>query len=249
MKIDIARPGAAAFAAGGLLASALLILWLGNATNIDLALADAAFDRVTQTFPMQHAWIAEKFNHVILKAILSALGALVVVLALWDTFRPYRSWDLSRRIGMRVVAMSAVLVPLSISLLKRASASHCPWDLQRYGGTEPYVRLLELMPAGVAPGHCMPGGHASSALWLIAIAAFWWPHSRRKAISVGLAMLAFGGMVGWLQQLRGAHFLTHTLWSTWIAFALVFAIYVVNTRGLAWLRALGYNSVPRSAVR
>ena len=104
-------------AVGGLLASALAILWLGNATNIDLALADSAFDRVTQTFPMQHAWIAEMFNHVILKAILSALAALSVVLALWDAFRPYRSWSVSRRVGMRVVALSAVLVPLSIRVL------------------------------------------------------------------------------------------------------------------------------------
>jgi membrane-associated PAP2 superfamily phosphatase len=235
-------------AMAGLLWSALLILYIGNATNLDLALADAAFDRVTRSFPMQHAWLAEQFNHVILKAILSALGAFSVVLALWDAWRPYRGWSASRRIGMRVVAMSAVVVPVAISLLKRASVSHCPWDLQRYGGTAPYVRLLEMMPAGVAPGHCMPGGHASSALWLVAVAAFWWPHSRAKAVAVALAMLALGGMVGWLQQLRGAHFLTHTLWSAWIACALAFGIYLINTRGLAWLREAGYNSVPRSAA-
>jgi membrane-associated PAP2 superfamily phosphatase len=245
VKID-ARPARVAVA--GLLWSALLILYVGNATDIDIALADAAFDRVTHSFPMQHAWLAEQFNHVILKAILSAVGALSVVLALWDAVRPYRGWEASRRIGMRVVAMSAVVVPSVISLLKRTSTSHCPWDLQRYGGSAPYVRLLEWMPAGVTPGHCMPGGHASSALWLVAFAAFWWPHSKRKAVGVGVLMLALGGAVGWLQQLRGAHFLTHTLWSAWIACALVFAIYAINKKGLAWLRSAGYNSVPRSAA-
>jgi membrane-associated PAP2 superfamily phosphatase len=231
-------------AGSGLLLSALVILWIGNATNIDIVLADAAFDKVTHSFPMQHAWLAEKFNHVILKKMLSALAAYFVVLALWDAVRPFRRWSDSRRMGGRVVAMSAVLVPLVISLMKHVSASHCPWDLERYGGTAPYIRLLEWMPAHVSPGHCMPGGHASSALWLISIAAFWWPDSRRKGIAVGALMLLAGGAVGWIQQLRGAHFLTHTLWSAWIACALVMAIYSVAQKGLARLPGAGYNSVP-----
>lgn len=235
---------AARAAGAGLLLSALSILWIGYATDIDILLADAAFDEVTRTFPMRHAWLAETFNHVILKSVLSALAALAVVLALWDAIRPYRGWKASRRVGLRVVAMSAVLVPVAISLLKRASASHCPWDLQRYGGIEPYIRLLDWMPAGVSPGHCMPAGHASSALWLISIAAFWWPHDRRKGLIAGGSALALGIMVGWVQQLRGAHFLTHTLWSAWLACAFVMAIYSMNTGVLARLRRSGYNSVP-----
>jgi membrane-associated PAP2 superfamily phosphatase len=230
--------------AGVMVLSAMLILWLGNNTNIDLALADAAYDVTTRSFPMQHAWLAEQFNHVILKMMLSVLGASVVLLALWDAFRPYRSWTAARRIGMRVVAMSAVVVPSVISLIKHASVSHCPWDLQRYGGTEPYVRLLESLPAGIHAGHCMPAGHASSALWLVSVAAFWWPQRRRVAILVGAAMLTLGLAVGWLQQLRGAHFLTHTLWSAWVACVLVCVLYFFNARGLARLRRVRYDSVP-----
>jgi membrane-associated PAP2 superfamily phosphatase len=30
--------------------------------------------------------------------------------------------------------------------------------------------------------------------------------------------------VGYLQQLRGAHFMTHTLWSIWIACTIVVAL-------------------------
>lgn len=231
-------------AAGWSVLSALLILWIGNNTDIDLALADAAYDAATRTFPMQHAWIAERFNHVILKTALSVLGVSFIGLALWDVFRPCRSWTASRRIGMRVVAMSAALVPSAISLMKHASVSHCPWDLQRYGGAAPYVRLLEWMPDGISAGHCMPAGHASSALWLVSIAAFWWPHRRRAAILVAGAMLALGLAAGWLQQLRGAHFLTHTLWSAWVACVLVAGIYFFNAKGLARLRGFRYDSVP-----
>ncbi|NVE01842.1 phosphatase PAP2 family protein [Massilia sp. BJB1822] len=230
-------------AAAVLLNTALLILWLGNYTDIDLRLADAAYDAASRSFPMQHAWIAEKFNHVILKAALSMLGGAFVALCIWDWFRPSPRWDGSRRIALRVVAISAVLVPTVMSVLKHFSQSHCPWDLQRYGGTEPYIRLLEIFPAGLSAGHCMPAGHASSALWLVALSAFWWPRRPRMAAAVAGAMLLFGGMVGWMQQLRGAHFLTHTLWSAWIACAIVYFTYKF-VKGLANPTPFGYSSVP-----
>ena len=244
MVTEVGRFRSGSTAVCGLLVSALLILLVGQFTDIDLALADLAFDKATRTFPMQHAWLAETFNHVILKTVLSAMAALAVVLASWDAVRPSHYWSESRRTGLRIVAMSAVLVPSVITMFKRFSTSHCPWDLQRYGGSEPYVRLLEWMPAATSPGHCMPAGHASSALWLVSLAAFWWPHSRGKGIGVAIAMLFIGIMVGWMQQLRGAHFLTHTLWSAWIACAMVLVIYSTNTKGLARLKATGYNSVP-----
>ena len=224
-----------------LAASAALILWLGQATDIDLRLADVAFDRARGVFPLQHVWFAEQFNHVILKAVLSCLAGGAVVVALWDAWRPNPSWATSRRLGMRVLAMSAISVPVAISLLKRASTSHCPWDLERYGGSAPYIRLLEMMPAGIDAGHCLPGGHASSALWLIALSAFWWPEQPRKALAVGMSMMAFALGVGFVQQLRGAHFLTHTLWSAWVACAIVMVNY-----SLAKRQSFGYSSVPRN---
>ena len=226
-----------------LAASAALILWLGQATDIDLRLADLYYDRARSAFPLQHAWFAEQFNHVILKAMLACLACGVVVLALRDIWRPFLHWTQERRLGMRVLAMSAVGVPLASSLLKQASSSHCPWDLERYGGAAPYIRLLEWMPASVSPGHCLPGGHASSALWLVGLAAFWWPRQPRKGMAVGAAMLLFGLGVGWVQQLRGAHFLTHTLWSAWIACAITAVNYSLAKR---W--PIRYSSVPRNAA-
>lgn len=199
----------------GLCWSALLIYWLGAGTDVDLYLADAMFDRASGVFPWRHAWLAETFNHRILKAVLTLAGLGFIAAALRDR---------SKKPGLRVVALSAVLVPLSISLLKQNSVAHCPWDLARYGGVEPYARLFEMLPPGVAPGHCLPAGHASCALWLVSLAALWLPGEPRKAMLAAALALAGGFAVGWMQQLRGAHFLTHTLWSMWIACAMVFAL-------------------------
>ena len=110
-----------------LAASAGLILWIGQFTDFDLRLADMAFDRARREFPMQHAWFAEQFNHVIMKGVLTCLASAAVVMAVWDAWRPHVNWAPSRRLGVRVLGLSAVTVPVAISLLKRASTSHCPW--------------------------------------------------------------------------------------------------------------------------
>ncbi|WP_374694341.1 phosphatase PAP2 family protein [Janthinobacterium sp. J1-1] len=112
-----------------------------------------------------------------------------------------------------------------MSLLKRRSRSHCPWDIDQFGGTVPYYRLLEFMPDFVIAGNCFPAGHASGGLWLISLCVFWLPAEPKKAILAGVAGLAVGLTMGISQQLRGAHFLSHTLWSIWFAAALILALY------------------------
>jgi membrane-associated PAP2 superfamily phosphatase len=208
----------------GLALAALGIAWLGNRTDVDLVLANAMYDAERHAFPWRHTWLAETFGHFILKALLVCTGALAMVAVTWDLLRPFKHWSNAMRLRSRILACSALGVPLVTSLLKQASVSHCPWDLALYGGTEPYVRLFEALPSGALAGHCLPAGHASSALWLVAIGVFWLPYSPRKAFAASACGLAAGFVLGWLQQLRGAHFLTHTLWSMWIACAVVVAI-------------------------
>lgn len=211
--------------------TALAIFWIGRWTDIDLQLADAVYDRTGGGFPWRDAWLTNTFNHQILKTAMTVLGATVIAVALADAIWPQRRFDHGpRRLRLRVIAWSAVLVPLVISLLKKNSNAHCPWDLARYGGNEPYLRLFDTLPAGVLPGHCLPAGHASVALWLVAVSVCWLPHAPRKAAAAAAGAAVFGLAAGWLQQLRGAHFLTHTLWSIWLASAIVFILVLVLQR-------------------
>ncbi|MBS1186167.1 MAG: acid phosphatase [Burkholderiaceae bacterium] len=204
----------------------VVLLLLGRFTHLDLWLADAMFDPVTRNFPWREHWLANRFAHVWLKFALVVVGAVVVVATIADAFRRFSFWSDDFRTRMRLLACSAALVPLVIGALKRFSATHCPWDVERYGGQMPYFRLLDALPDGIVPGHCFPAGHASSALWLVALAVFWLPHRPRMAGMVGGLMLSFGLLLGWLQQMRGAHFLSHTLWSMWIACVIVAILYV-----------------------
>lgn len=210
--------------------AALFIAWLGDATDADLLLAGAMYDPASASFPWRHAWLTETFNHGYLKLLLTALAVSAVLAGVWDALRPIPGWRPETRLRLRVVACSALLVPLAISLLKHASASHCPWDLAMFGGTEAYVRLFDAVNAQATPGRCLPAGHASTALWLPSLAVFW-PPRRARWIAAGLFLAGFA--VGWMQQMRGAHFLSHTLWSMWWAAAIIAALKALILRPAA----------------
>jgi membrane-associated PAP2 superfamily phosphatase len=192
--------------------AALSIFVLARFTDIDLVLADALYDRAAGAFPWRDAWLTDTFSHRILKAALTGLAAMCIAAAVGDAIWPQVLGGRSLfRLRLRVIAWSAALVPLVISLLKQNSDAHCPWDLARYGGAQPYVRPFDTLPLHALPGHCLPAGHASSALWLISLAVLWLPGEERKAWRAAGTALALGLAVGWMQQMRGAHFLTHTL--------------------------------------
>ncbi|WP_071321654.1 hypothetical protein [Janthinobacterium sp. 1_2014MBL_MicDiv] len=202
-----------------LMLSAMLILWIGNYSNLDLMLADSMFDAARGQFAGHQFALAGVFN-----LALNALAVAVIVLALWDAWRPL-DWPASRRTALRVLALSAVLVPASIYLLSAFSGAPCPGDLLRYGGLETYARLLETLPAAASATVCLPATQASNAWWLLALPLFWLPRQPRVAALVASLMLLCGLMFAWMQQLQGTQFFSHTLWSAWIASFLVYLLY------------------------
>lgn len=245
MDEQLLDPPALRRAAYLLMASAAIILLLGTG-SVDLALADSMFDFRAHEFPWRHAWLTERFAHGTLKTALTLLATLPLLACAWDLWqsrlRRRRALPGWWRLRLRLLSLCVILVPAIASLLKRASVSHCPWELERYGGYQPYYRLLEQVPRWVEAGHCLPGGHASSALWLVGLAVFWLPRDPRKAAGVGLAALAFGAAVGWMQQMRGAHFLTHTLWTMWIACAVLIALLAARSQRRAVRRSPGIKA-------
>ena len=95
----------------------------------------------------------------------------------------------------------------------------CPWDLLRYGGQRPYVELLHLRPIGLTRGACFPAGHASAGYAWMAL-YFFFLMARPQWRWWGLAAGAGAGLLfGLSQQLRGAHFLSHDLWTAMICWA------------------------------
>ena len=179
--------------------------WLEQHSGLDMRLAQAFFDPVGQRFPLKDSLLLEWLNHRLLKyALIAGCG--------WLALRAVRRRD--ARLGCAVVAM--LLATLAVSWLKAHSLHSCPWDLQPFGGTAEMFGLFGPVAAIPGPGHCFPGGHASSGFAVMALFFHAWPDNRRRAWGWLAGGAALGLLMGLGQMLRGAHFLSHNLWSAWV---------------------------------
>jgi membrane-associated PAP2 superfamily phosphatase len=116
-----------------------------------------------------------------------------------------------------------------VALGKQLSNRHCPWDYDRYGGAVPYGGLFAEPPAQCKPGRCFPAGHAAGGFALMGLYFV----SRRKVWALaGLgAGLLLGAVFGFGQVARGAHFVSHNLWTAAICWAVSLGLYGFFFRG------------------
>ena len=205
-----------------------LMAWAFHVTRLDLQLAQPYYDTVNHAFPWRFAWVSKYFVHRYMKYALLASGVAAWVAALWSLRRRASGFLATHRRRLWLVASSFVLVPGVIALLRRYSAMHCPWDIVDFGGYAPYFDLLTAAPAGVRPGRCFPAGFVATASWTLAFALLWYPERKRRCVAVGLIALTLSLGMGWVQQMRGAHFLSHTLWSLWLSWATVLILHATT---------------------
>ncbi len=89
-----------------------------------------------------------------------------------------------------------------------------------FGGYSPYLHLLDAPPPTIKAGVCFPAGHASTGLLWIVWGVALRPAGRGMARLGLLAGLLLGGVLDIARMAQGAHFLSHTLWSLWFAWAM-----------------------------
>jgi len=200
-----------------LAAAVMLIISIGQFSNLDLIIEDYYFDAALGTFPWDKSWFADRLMHGYVKNVIIRVGYLILLIVAMDSLRPWRKISPFVRARLRFVALASVLVPTTIRTIKQFSVLHCPQGIDRYGGDAPFLRLLDQVPEALKAGHCFPAGHATVGLWLAAFCVFWLPHKPRIAALVFLSGLSVGLILGWVQQMRGMHFLFHTLWAAWLA--------------------------------
>ncbi|MGN7724675.1 phosphatase PAP2 family protein [Luteimonas sp. 22616] len=139
---------------------------------------------------------------------LAWLGVVACALIAWR--RPaWRTWCKP----LLYLALAVLLSTSIVAWMKSWTHVDCPWDLVGFGGTRSYHDLLAALPAHAPPGRCFPAGHASAGYAWLALFFFLGdtrPSLRWKGFAVGLGA---GVVFGIAQQLRGAHFASHDLWT------------------------------------
>ena len=203
--------------AATLFSLALLLGW--DFSGLDMALAHTMAN--ASGFVLRDHWLLKSGLHEGGR-IAAWLLLLALSLSVWWPLGPMRRIPPQRRVQLVVTALVSVVL---ISTLKSVSATSCPWDLADFGGVARYTLHWTgfVLPDG-GGGRCFPAGHASAGFAFVGgFFAF-----RRAAPALAwrwlASALAAGLVLGLAQQLRGAHFMSHTLWTGWFCWCAAWAI-------------------------
>ncbi len=183
--------------------------------KIDLALIQPWIDQFGH-FTERNNWYLVHLNHKVFKQLLIAVYLSFFVLWLasikFEKLRPQR-W----LYGYMFVV--SILSTALIGILKSQSAHACPWDMTEQTATGFIWNFT------ATHGHCFPGGHASTGFALITGFFVFRLVQPKRAWFYLTAGLLLGFMMGWGQMMRGAHFLSHNLWTGWIILCFNTALY------------------------
>jgi membrane-associated PAP2 superfamily phosphatase len=191
------------------LAAAVVVLYGIEQTGFDMWLARQWFALEGGEWAWRNNWISYELIHHHGKQGIIAIGLTALGLIIGSFFlQRFRYW----RMPMSYLLATMALVPAAIAYFKHYSPVHCPWSLVEFGGDQPYVRTFDHFFMATDMGHCFPSGHASGGFILLAMYFAALPFARRPA-----RFLVPGIIVGVIfalgQQSRGAHFLSHDLWT------------------------------------
>jgi membrane-associated PAP2 superfamily phosphatase len=161
--------------------------------------------------------------------VLALVAFGLLALAVWRPFSFARL--LTRRERLWWLATTLLCAAL-IASLKRGSTTSCPWSLAEFGGgMAHYMPHWALGQGDGGPGGCFPSGHASIAFSLLAGCFVLRPAAPGAALAWLLLCSVAGIALGWVQMMRGAHYLSHALWTAWICWAVTAASFHAT---LAW---------------
>jgi membrane-associated PAP2 superfamily phosphatase len=126
-----------------------------------------------------------------------------------------------------------LLCVLAVPAMKRFSATSCPWDLAEFGGVALHVSHWRFGVGDGGPGHCFPSGHAVSAFGFFAGWFALRPHRPRLARYWLAGVITLGLLFGTTQFVRGAHYVSHSLWTAWLCWVLCVLAYTPTLRSKA----------------
>lgn len=191
-------------------------------------------------FALRHHWLLERVLHDVVHDLALLAYALLLILT-WRPLGFMRRLDPGQRLE---IATGVTLSLLVVGLLKGVSSTSCPWDLQEYGGVATYISHWTWGMLDGGPGHCFPGGHASSAFAFLALALPWRDGTagdRRLGQALLATVLLSGLLLGLAQTLRGAHYPSHTLWTAllcWLTALLNHRVWAARRKSYAATRSV-----------
>lgn len=207
----------------------LAIMWLlfliamsaFSILKIDVTITDVIYHIQGNTWAWKDALITQGILHKGGKWLSLVMGLVTLVLLILSTLvkrlKNYRT-------PLLYLFSATLLSTLLVAAIKQLVSMECPWDLIRYGGTQVFIGLFDMRPPAMPASACFPAGHASAGYTWIALYFFFAairPQWRWTGLALGLGL---GLTFGITQQFRGAHFLSHDLWTVMICWTVSFVL-------------------------
>jgi len=189
---------------------------IANLTIIDIGIS-AFFANDIDGFPLTHHWLTQTVLHLYAARLAALAGLALIGFNLWQWICP--SVNNKIAVAARYLMISWVSSVLTIALLKQVTTLPCPWNLKQFGGTVDYIFIYELFSGIHSAGKCFPAAHASSGYGLIGcgfVALMFGRHIGKGFLLPLLIGLVYGGA----QIVRGAHFISHDLFTLGICLSL-----------------------------
>jgi membrane-associated PAP2 superfamily phosphatase len=188
----------------------------------DLWLADRLYTMEGHRWSLQTGYVTQDLLHATGRQASKDLWfALALIVAMSLLLPQWKRW----RWPLLYLLLATALSTAAVGLLKRWTNMDCPWDLLRYGGNRDYYTLFMHRPSILGHATCFPAGHASAGYaWIALYFFFLSTRPRWRWWGLGFA-LALGAVFGIAQQLRGAHFLSHDVWTLMICWLIALALY------------------------
>ncbi len=185
----------------------IFTLLLLDVSGGDIWLAGKFYALEGYQWSLQYHWLTEQVLHKGGRKLNYLCCATVLLLTFYYARQNPRDSKTTR--SYIALSLSLLCSFALVAYLKAISNIACPWELQLFGGTEPYLHLFERRPSYLPYSQCFPAGHASVGYAWVALFFFFNRQAPRWRF-VGLAAGLIAGLVfGITQQLRGAHFMSH----------------------------------------
>ena len=173
-----------------------------------------------QGFALNEHWLFRDILHDDIRLWPWALELALLVAIFWP-FGSLKKLPKKRRVQLALTTLATLLV---VSLIKTYSRTSCPWDLRQFGGVAAYVSHWAWGVADGGTGRCFPAGHASAGFAFIG-GFFVFRHGQPNTAWCWFAGAMLVGLTfGLSQQIRGAHFMSHTLWTAWLCWTVAAVI-------------------------
>lgn len=213
----------------------VLLAALLATTTLDISIAHALyFDEVRSRWIGASSWWTNELIHHNGTWLVRIVALLALVLYATTWVRP-RLHELRRPTLYFFVAI--VLSVGLVGLLKTLTNVDCPRDLTEFGGSFPFIHLFEHRPTELRHAQCFPAAHASSGYALLAL-YFVFRERSWLAARLGLAAGVLLGLVfGIAQQSRGAHFVSHDVWSVMLVWTVSLSLYTFAFKARLWNQA------------